>query len=230
MLPVSLRPRLVFCGRVSRQPLYRCECAGFPEVLRPRRSRRGCDGQRPSLVHVRHRRTWARRLGAAEKASCSSIPIRSFSCSCRPSCSAISRLGRYGNLAPVIWLVLASVAFYAFGNWQFVSLLLASIAFNYLIGLLLIAKKLRSRLRLAVLATGIGGDLLMLGIFKYAGFFAANFNALFSTGSDGQHSAAGRHLVLHLLPRSRSWSTPIAARSRTTRCRIMRCSSAIFRI
>jgi alginate O-acetyltransferase complex protein AlgI len=89
--------------------------------------------------------------------------------------------GRYGNRGPVIWLVLASVAFYAFGNWQFVSLLLASIASNYLIGLLLIAKKLRPRLRLAVLATGIGGDLLMLGIFKYAGFFAANFNALFPT-------------------------------------------------
>ena len=68
---------------------------------------------------------------------------------------------------------------YALGNWQFVSLLLASIASNYLIGLLLIAKKRHSRLRLAVLATGIGGDLLMLGIFKYAGFFAANFNALF---------------------------------------------------
>ena len=45
--------------------------------------------------------------------------------------------GRYGNWGPVIWLVLASVAFYAFGNWQFVSLLLASIASNYLIGLLL---------------------------------------------------------------------------------------------
>jgi alginate O-acetyltransferase complex protein AlgI len=34
---------------------------------------------------------------------------------------------------------------------------------------------------LAVLATGVGGDRLMLGIFKYAGFFAANLNALFST-------------------------------------------------
>jgi alginate O-acetyltransferase complex protein AlgI len=89
--------------------------------------------------------------------------------------------GRYGNRAPVIWLVLASVVFYGFGNWQFVPLLLVSIAFNYVIGLLLIARKLRSALRLAVLATGVGGDLLVLGIFKYAGFFAANLNALFST-------------------------------------------------
>src|ERR1700719_3246205 len=67
--------------------------------------------------------------------------------------------GRYGDRAPVAWLVLASVAFYAFGNWQLVPLLLASIAFNYIVGLLLIAKKLRARLRWAVLATGISGDL-----------------------------------------------------------------------
>jgi alginate O-acetyltransferase complex protein AlgI len=89
--------------------------------------------------------------------------------------------GRYGNQAPVVWLVLASVAFYAFGNWQFVPLLLGSIAFNYVIGLLLITKQLRSGLRLAVLATGISGDLSMLGIFKYAGFFITNLNVLFST-------------------------------------------------
>ena len=39
-------------------------------------------------------------------------------------------LGRLGNLAPVIWLALASLAFYAFGNWQFVALLVGSITFN----------------------------------------------------------------------------------------------------
>ena len=42
--------------------------------------------------------------------------------------------GRLGNLAPVIWLALASLAFYSVGNWQFVPLLLASIAFNYCVG------------------------------------------------------------------------------------------------
>src|ERR1700737_376048 len=47
--------------------------------------------------------------------------------------------GRFGNLAPVIWLALASLVFYSVSNWQFVALLLASIAFNYLIGLLLIS-------------------------------------------------------------------------------------------
>jgi alginate O-acetyltransferase complex protein AlgI len=89
---------------------------------------------------------------------------------------------RLGNLAPVVWLALASLAFYAVSNWQFVPLLLASIAFNYLIGLLLISLRLRARPRLIVLAAGVTGDLLALGTFKYAGFFVANLNAIFSTG------------------------------------------------
>ena len=91
-------------------------------------------------------------------------------------------LGRRSQLAPVVWLALASLVFYAFGGWQFVPLLLLSIAFNYGVGYLLIVPKLGSRARLAVLTTGVAGDLVVLGIFKYAGFFAANLNALFSAG------------------------------------------------
>jgi D-alanyl-lipoteichoic acid acyltransferase DltB (MBOAT superfamily) len=89
-------------------------------------------------------------------------------------------LGRLGHLAPVIWLALASLAFYAVSNWQFVALLLASVAFNYFIGWLLIARRLSSHLRLIVLTAGVSGDLVVLGYFKYAGFLAANLNALFS--------------------------------------------------
>jgi D-alanyl-lipoteichoic acid acyltransferase DltB (MBOAT superfamily) len=91
-------------------------------------------------------------------------------------------LDRRSHLAPVVWLTLASLVFYAFGGWQFVPLLLVSIAFNYGVGYLLIARKLGPRARFAVLTTGVAGDLLVLGIFKYAGFFAANLNALLSTG------------------------------------------------
>jgi alginate O-acetyltransferase complex protein AlgI len=91
-------------------------------------------------------------------------------------------LGRFGNLASVIWLALASLAFYAVSNWPFVALLLASIAFNYLIGWLLIARRLCGGFRFSVLTAGVAGDLLVLGTFKYAGFLAANFNAIFSTG------------------------------------------------
>ncbi|MBR1276337.1 MBOAT family protein [Bradyrhizobium sp. AUGA SZCCT0283] len=91
-------------------------------------------------------------------------------------------LGRRSNLAPVVWLALASLVFYAFGGWQFVPLLLVSIAFNYGVGYLLISRKLGPGVRFAALAIGVAGDLVVLGIFKYAGFFAANLNALFSTG------------------------------------------------
>ena len=89
--------------------------------------------------------------------------------------------GRRGVQAPVVWLALASLVFYSFSNWQFVALLLASIGFNYLIGRLLISHHLRAGPRLAVLSVGVAGDLFALGIFKYAGFLVANFNAVFST-------------------------------------------------
>jgi alginate O-acetyltransferase complex protein AlgI len=90
-------------------------------------------------------------------------------------------LARFGHLAPVIWLALASLAFYSVSNWQFVGLLLASIAFNYVIGFLLICGKFSGRLRFAVLTAGVTGDLVVLGTFKYAGFIVANLNAIFAT-------------------------------------------------
>src|SRR5665213_1223456 len=91
-------------------------------------------------------------------------------------------LGRFNSLAPVVWLALASLAFYSVSNWQFVALLLGSVAFNYIVGLLLIGSRLHGGPRFAALALGVASDLLVLGYFKYAGFIAANLNALFSTG------------------------------------------------
>src|SRR5258707_15457401 len=91
-------------------------------------------------------------------------------------------IGRLGNLAPVIWLTLASLAFYSVSNWQFVLLLLASVAFNYCIGLLFISRPLRPAPRFAVLTVGVADDLVVLGYFNYAGFLAANLNPIFSTG------------------------------------------------
>ena len=89
-------------------------------------------------------------------------------------------LGWIRGGAPIVWLALASVAFYAVGGWQFVPLLLASVLFNYAIGLLLIYRPWPAAVR-ALLAAGIGCDLLVLFYFKYAGFFVANINAIFST-------------------------------------------------
>src|SRR6202171_2082207 len=91
-------------------------------------------------------------------------------------------LGRLGHLAPVIWLALASLVFYSVSNGQFVLLLLASVAFNYCLALLLISGRLRPLPRFAVPTIGVAGDLLVLGYFKYAGFLAANLNAILSAG------------------------------------------------
>jgi D-alanyl-lipoteichoic acid acyltransferase DltB (MBOAT superfamily) len=88
---------------------------------------------------------------------------------------------RLGAQVSVTWLALASLTFYSFSNWPFVALLLASIAFNYFIGRLLISRNLRERPRFAVLTVGVAGDLATLGVFKYAGFVVANVNAMFST-------------------------------------------------
>ncbi len=90
-------------------------------------------------------------------------------------------LGRFGNVVAVTWLALASLAFYAVSNWPFVFLLLASVAFNYLIGWLLISPWSRVP-RFSVLTVGVAGDLLALGYFKYAGFLAANLNTVLGTG------------------------------------------------
>jgi alginate O-acetyltransferase complex protein AlgI len=83
--------------------------------------------------------------------------------------------------AAIIWLTLASVAFYGFGNLQFVPLLLASIVFNYAIGYWLIRSRLAPSTRIALLTVGVFSDLVILGVFKYAGFFAANLNAVLGT-------------------------------------------------
>ena len=88
---------------------------------------------------------------------------------------------RFGAQAPVVWLALASLLFYSLSNWQFVALLLASIIFNYGIGWLLISGRLHPHARFAVLAAGVACDLVVLGIFKYAGFVVANVDALFAT-------------------------------------------------
>jgi D-alanyl-lipoteichoic acid acyltransferase DltB (MBOAT superfamily) len=71
------------------------------------------------------------------------------------------------------WLLLASLVFY--GGWQiaYVPLLLASIFFNYAVGAAIIKTRRAEQARQAQiwLGFGVACDLLLLGYFKYAGFF-----------------------------------------------------------
>jgi len=91
-------------------------------------------------------------------------------------------LGRLEKpLAAVGFLSVASLAFYAWWNPLYLPLLLGSIVFNYAVGRHLCKNPQQLASDKAVLWLGIVGNLLLLGYFKYAGFFAISANSLFGT-------------------------------------------------
>ena len=79
------------------------------------------------------------------------------------------------------WLLLVSLAFYAFWEWRFLPLLLLSMTGNYLISRLIAADSSQRR-RSLLLAAGITANLGLLGFFKYVNFFLASLAAV--TGLD----------------------------------------------
>jgi alginate O-acetyltransferase complex protein AlgI len=84
----------------------------------------------------------------------------------------------YGN-----WLLLAaSVLFYARGGGTFTWLMLASIAFNYWIAIAIDRAQKTGRPSFSpkmLLGAAVAVNLAVLGVFKYANFFADNVNTLF---------------------------------------------------
>lgn len=66
-------------------------------------------------------------------------------------------------------LVCFSLLFYAWGEPVYVLLMLGCVVWNFVAGLCIDRSDRRRRLMLAL---GVAGDLLILGTFKYAGFFA----------------------------------------------------------
>lgn len=77
-----------------------------------------------------------------------------------------------------IFLLLASLYFYAWGEPWFVLVMVLSIAGNYLCGLKVVPGE--SRKRRTYLVAGVAFNLLVLFIFKYLDFFIANINHVFS--------------------------------------------------
>jgi len=96
-------------------------------------------------------------------------------------------LGRYSPIWAAFWLFVASVGFYGYWMPEFTLLLLGSIAWNYAIGTRIgrlnpsAGTASQRRRAKAWLATGVSVNLLVLGYFKYAGFFIGNLNALLNT-------------------------------------------------
>ena len=74
-------------------------------------------------------------------------------------------------------LVVASLFFYAWGEGVYILVLLASITFNFILGLVLERLAGRPVARWA-LAGAVLGNLGLLGSFKYAGFIVENVNAV----------------------------------------------------
>ncbi len=84
---------------------------------------------------------------------------------------------RAGPKAAKIWLSLASLFFYGWWNPAYVALILLSMGFNFQMGRRLGTAAREGRAHRGMLASGVGANLLLLGYYKYAGFFVANVNA-----------------------------------------------------
>src|SRR5689334_877702 len=76
------------------------------------------------------------------------------------------------------WLVAVSLFFYGWWNWFNLSLLLASLIFNYVAGTWLSKLDKRSPAKI-VLGIALAFNVGFLGYFKYANFFITNINDWF---------------------------------------------------
>ena len=79
------------------------------------------------------------------------------------------------------WLLSASLAFYAWGEPKFVFVMLASIAFNYVAALAVERLRMCARTTAAkgVLACAVVGNLVLIGVWKYANFVTATLRDCF---------------------------------------------------
>ena len=75
-------------------------------------------------------------------------------------------------------LLVTSLIFYGWGEPVYLFLMIATIAVDYFCGLLIGKYQDRPKAQKAVLITGVVLNLASLGFFKYAGFFAQQYNAI----------------------------------------------------
>jgi len=91
----------------------------------------------------------------------------------------LNRLGL--EIIGKVWLVAASLFFYAWFNIYYLPILLGTVIVNFGFGIALSKANWRSSTRKLVLILGIVFNIALLGYFKYADFLIKNYNAL--TGS-----------------------------------------------
>ena len=85
-----------------------------------------------------------------------------------------------------LWLVGASLFFYAYWNIYYLPLILISMAVNFTIGSTISSKETRINKK-ALLILGITLNVLALGYFKYTDFLIENVNHLFTTNIPLKH-------------------------------------------
>ena len=93
-----------------------------------------------------------------------------------------------------MWLLVASLIFYAWGEPVYLPLMLLSILFNWMIGLCIEWAR-HKKLEFIILTLGVCVDVLVLVYYKYAFFLASNFNALM-----GSHHHLHLNVVQNTLP------------------------------
>lgn len=81
----------------------------------------------------------------------------------------------------LLWLICASLTFYAVWDPWNLLVLFSSIGFNFTCGTYLAERARAKKPTRALLTVGIAFNLALIGYFKYAGFFATNVNAVFGT-------------------------------------------------
>ncbi len=98
--------------------------------------------------------------------------------------AAFFAIGRFSRPLAALWLFAASLFFYGWWNPAYVGLLIGSILFNFAMGSAISAAHRRGTATRAkgLLCAAIGGDLALLGFYKYANFFLASTNQLLGTG------------------------------------------------
>ncbi|WP_419882307.1 MBOAT family O-acyltransferase [Peribacillus sp. B-H-3] len=83
-----------------------------------------------------------------------------------------------------IWLLGASLLFYAWGEPKFVLIMLLSIVLNYFFALIVNSNKNKKTTVKWIIAAMVTANLALLGIFKYAAFVVTNINSIFHSSLD----------------------------------------------
>lgn len=96
---------------------------------------------------------------------------------------ALLRRGYVGLIVPYVFL--SSLVYYAWWRWENIWIILASIAFNFFWGKILVPERDG---RKALFVIGVAANLLLLGWFKYTDFLITNINTLLATDLPLRHT------------------------------------------